>query len=291
MTPRCIDVHLGKFDSTKVAESFRRNYLRSYNTRLINLIDSIQDQDQKYRQQMTYWYDQSDAVNTQSKSAADGKQDFKIKEQTKQRALDSLWKFQSRIDSSNLVKLIEIINKYGWPGAKKVGDYYCQRPGPDVTILFLHLGNTRRDFQISTLQKVIELCKKQEDSWQNASSLIFGLHSKFARDFPEFSFLKINNNQIDREESFFSVYNMSEMIINSGTQTKIQIKCAKISLFEDLRQFMLSMNELIPSGEEEVNRRKEWGMPGPKKLDENSFSFIESPELRDDVVMYKITKE
>jgi len=291
MTPLCIDKHLNKFDTAKVSASFKKNYLRSYNPRLINLVDSIHYQDQKYRQQMTYWYNQPDVSSTDSKKVVDTKQGFKFKEQTKQQALDSLWKLQSHTDSSNLVKLNEIVDKFGWPGAKIVGDYYCQRPGPDVTMFFIHLGNTRRDYQISTLKMVIELCKKQEDSWQNASSLIFGLHSKFARDFSEFSFLEIKDNNINKKESFFSVYNMSEMIINSGSHSKIQIKCAKTTLYNDLKEFMLSINELITIDERDLKRRKEQGMFGPKKLDESSFSFIESPELKDNIIMYKIVKE
>ncbi len=291
MTPLCIDKHLNKFDTAKVSASFKKNYLKSYNARLINVVDSIHYQDQKYRQQMTYWYDKPDVSSVDIKKAVDGQQSFKFKEQTKQQALDSLWKLQSRTDSTNLIKLNEIIDKYGWPGAKKVGDYYCQRPGPDVTIFFIHLGNTRRDYQISTLKKVIELCNKQEDSWQNASSLMFGLHTKFGKEFSEFSFLKIKNNQIDRQESFFSVYNMSEILINAMSKRKIEIKCAKISLYNDLKQFILSINELITIDERDVKRRKEQGMFGPKKLDQDSFVYIESPDLQDNVILYKIIKE
>ncbi len=291
MTPLCIAKHLNKFDTAKVSASFKKNYLRSYDLRLINIVDSIHYQDQKYRQQMTYWYNKPGVSSVDTKKTAEGQQSFKFKEQTKQQALDSLWKLQSQVDSTNLIKLAEIIDQYGWPGAKKVGDYYCQRPGPDVTMFFIHLGNTRRDYQISTLKKVIELCNKQEDSWQNASSLIFGLHTKFGKEFSEFSFLEIRNNQIDRQESFFSVYNMSEILINSMSKRKIEIKCAKIALFDDLKQFMLSMNEIIKIDERDVKRRKELGMFGPKKLDQDSFVFIEAPDLKDNVILYKIIKE
>jgi hypothetical protein len=239
---------------------------------------------------MTYWENQPDVSNTNSKKDVDGDLSFKIKTQSKSQALDSLWKLQLRTDSSNLVKLDEIIDRYGWPGAKKVGDYYCQRPGPDVTMLFIHLGNTRRDYQINTLKKVIDLCKKQEDSWQNANSLIFGLHSKFSRDFSEFSFLQIEDNVIDKTGSFFSVYNMSEILINSMSKQKIEIKCAKRSLYNDLKQFMLSMNDLIPISERDIKRRKEQGVYGPKKLDEESFIFVESPDIKDNVIFYRIVK-
>jgi hypothetical protein len=239
---------------------------------------------------MTYWENQPDVPNTGSKKGVDGGQSFKIKTQSKSEALDSLWKLQLHTDSLNIAKLNEIIDRYGWPGAKKVGDYYCQRPGPDVTMLFIHLGNTRRDYQINTLKKVIDLCQKQEDSWQNAGSLMFGLHTKFSRDFSEFSFLQIKDNVINKTESFFSVYNMSDILINSMSKRKIEIKCAKRSLYNDLKQFMQSMNDIIPVDERTVKWRKEQGLFGPKKLDEESFIFVESPEIKDNVIFYRIAK-
>lgn len=283
MTPLCINNYLNKFDTAKVTVSFRKNYLRAYNPRLINIIDSIYHEDQKYRKLMTYWYNQP---GTNSKHLSDEQ-----KEQIKQDTLDALWKLQSQTDSTNFIKLKEIISEYGWPGAKKVGDYYCQRPAPDVTIFFIHLGNTRRDYQLSTLRQVIELCEKQEDSWQNASSLMFGLHVKFSTKFSEFSFLEINNNQLNETASFFSVYTMSEIITNSKSNSKIEIRCAKSSLYHDLKNFMLSMNELIPISEKEIQLRKEQGLNGPKKLDENSFTFTASPELSDNVILYKLIKK
>jgi hypothetical protein len=281
MTPLCIDKHLNTFDTAKVSVSFKKNYLRSYNPRLINLIDSIHYQDQKYRQEMTYWDDKPDAPKTNTKKVRDSQQNFKFKEQTKQQALDSLWKLQSLTDSTNLIKLNEIIDKYGWPGAKIVGDYYCQRPGPDVTMFLIHLGNTRRDYQINTLKNVIQLCKKQDDSWQNASSLIFGLHTKFAKEFSQFSFLEITGNKINRDESLFSVYNMSQILINAMSRPRIEIKCAKISLYNDLKQFMLSMNTVVPPNDR---------MSNAKDLDGNSFKFIESPDLGDNIIFYRFAK-
>jgi len=289
MMPLCINNYLHDFDSTKVFESFNKNYLRAYNHRLLNLVDSIHYKDQEYRQQMNYWYKKPDAPTSHSKTMADGQQVFKFKEQTKKRALDSLWKLQSRTDSSNLIKLNEIIDKYGWPGAKKVGDYYCKRPAPDVTILLIHLGNTRRDLQITTLKKVIELAEKQEESWQNACRLIFGLHSKFSRDFSEFSFLDIQNNHLNIDKSFFSIYNMSEMIINS--EGIIEIKCTNISLFNEIKKAMLSINNLIQISDKQNEIRKELGLPMSKKLDDNSFTFIESKDLKDNVVLYRIVKK
>jgi hypothetical protein len=281
MTPLCINKQLNKFDTAKVSASFKRNYLRSYDPLLINLVDSIHYQDQKYRQQTTYWYNQPDVPIVYNKKVMDNKQNFNFKEQTKQQALDSLWKLQSRTDSTNFIKLTEILDKYGWPGAKIIGDLYCQRPGPDITILFIHLGNTRRDYQINTLKKVIELCEKQDESWQSASNLMFGLHTKFSNEFSQFSFLEIDGNKINRSKSFFSVYNMSQILINATSRRKIEVKCAKISLFNDLKEFMLSMNTIV-----QTNDR----MSSAKNLDENTFKFIVSSDLDDNVVLYRIVK-
>jgi hypothetical protein len=282
MTPLCIEKHLRKFDSSTVHKSFKNNYLRAFNLRLINLVDSLHYKDQEYRQQMIYWYRQPDAASSTVKKPVDGNQQLNLKGPTKEQVLDSLGKLQLRADSSNMVKLKEIIEKYGWPGAKKVGDYYCQRPGPDVTMFFIHLGNTRRDYQISTLKNVIELCKKQDESWESASSLMFGLHTKFAKEFSEFSFLKIKDDKITRDESFFSVYNMSQVLINSMSKPRIEIKCSKISLFNNLKQFMLSMNSVVPANDRTSSA---------KDLDEDSFRFIESKDVADTVILYRFVKK
>lgn len=289
MTPLCIDVHLNKFDTAKVSASFRKNYLKSYNPHLINLIDSIHYEDQHYRQEIAYWARRSDLANPDSKTLADKQHGFKLNEQTKQQAIDSLWKIQSRVDSTNLIKLNDIIEQYGWPGAKKVGDYYCKRPGPDVTILFNHLGNTRREYQIATLKKVIALCEKQEDSWQNASSILFGLHSKFGRNFSEFSFLTIENNHLNVDKSFFSIYTMSEIIIQSGS--KIEITCSNRLLFEEIKHAMVSVNDLISIDAKSVKQQVELGLPVSEKLTESSFIFVEAKELNDNQVLYKISKK
>ena len=289
MTPLCIDVHLNKFDTAKVSASFRKNYLKSYNPHLINLIDSIHYEDQHYRQEIAYWARRSDLANPDSKTLADKQHGFKLNEQTKQQAIDSLWKIQSRVDSTNLIKLNDIIEQYGWPGAKKVGDYYCKRPGPDVTILFNHLGNTRREYQIATLKKVIALCEKQEDSWQNASSILFGLHSKFGRNFSEFSFLTIENNHLNVDKSFFSIYTMSEIIIQSGA--KIEIKSSNRLLFEEIKHAMVSVNDLISIDAKSVKQQVELGLPVSEKLTESSFIFVEAKELNDNQVLYKISKK
>ncbi|MBA3666026.1 MAG: hypothetical protein H0W61_17755 [Bacteroidetes bacterium] len=291
MTPLCIDKHLSKFDSVKVQDSFRQNYLRAFNRRLISVIDSMQNKDQYYRQQMDMVMHSEEPLSANIPNGVENKSKITLKQPSKKQQMDSLWKLQNPIDSANILKVKEIIKQYGWPGAKLVGDNYCQRPGPDVTILFTHLGNTQREFQISTLQKVIELCKKQEDSWQNAEGLLFGLHSKFSGQFSEFSFLEIKNNKINKEESFFSVYKMSELIIKAVSKRKIEIRCAKLSLYNELKEFMLSMNELITIDEQELKFRKDEGMRTPGKLDESCFSFIESPETSDNTISYRLIRE
>ncbi len=288
MTPLCIDTHLKKFDSLQIYQSFKKNYLKSYNLKLINLVDSIHYKDQEYRQQIDFEY-KHPFTPVMAKKKLDSDKKISFNKNNQQELIDSLWKLQKHTDSTNFIKLNEIINMYGWPSSILVGDYYCQRPGPDVTMLIIHLGDTKRDFQIATLKKVIELCENHEESWQYAEALIGGLHSKFSRNFSEFCFLVIKKNHLFAEESFFSIYNMSKILINSAG--KIEIKCAKISLFDELKKAMLDINEILPIDSGIMKIREKYGMPPIQKFDKNSFLFIESTDLKDDVILYKISKK
>jgi len=232
MTPVCIDIYLNKFDSAKVYKSFKQNYLNSYNLELISLLDSIKYKDQQYRLLMDVEYKKNPKLlaNKLKNSSDTSKKNITNRDQAR---VDSLWQLQNLADSINHIQLKKIISNYGWPGAKLIGDFYCMRRAPDVSLLFIHLGNTKRDYQISTLKKVIELCKKQEDTWQTPELMIFGIHTKFSDDFSEFSFLEIKNNHLNEEKSFFSIYNMSKMLKTSNP--KIEIKCSKTFLFNELK--------------------------------------------------------
>lgn len=289
MTPLCIDKYLYKFDSTRVNTSFKQNYLKAYDLRLINVIDSIHYKDQEYRQQLVIEVKKKEQKSTKQTSKPLDESDFiNLNVQMKDQRIDSLKKLVHSTDSTNLIKLKEIINEYGWPGAKLVGEYYCQRPAPDVTMFFIHLGNTQREYQIANLKEVIELCKKQEEDWDNAQSLLFGIHTKFSREFSEFSFLFFENNHLDTVESYFSVYKMTEILMQSSTK-KIEIKCANEIVYNELKQFMIRTCKIIPINKKQNSIMEELGYPIAKVLDESSFLFIESPELAPNSIQYKMT--
>lgn len=287
MTPLCIEKNIRKFDSTKVYKSFEKNYLRSFNFRLINLVDSIHYKDQEYRQKLAVLYKTyTTTTNNNAKNNLDkGSQNFNM---NIERERDSLMKLEKKTDSTNFIKLNEIINEYGWPSAKLVGDYYCKRPAPDVTMLIIHLGNTNRNYQMATLKNVINLCEKQEESWHVAEHLIFGLYSKFAKSFSQFSFIEFENGILNQGKSYFGIYNMTQMLMQTSNY-RIEIKCSKASFFDQLKKEMIRISEEIPINEKELKRDLLIGRPGTKKLDENSFNFVPSPELDENIIFYKMS--
>ncbi len=289
MTPLCLGKHLKKFDSVYVLTSYKKNYLKAFDQNLINLIDSIHREDQIYRQQLSAQRGLPAEPQKKANAIQDGPKMLPLKKQTKKEIMDSLSRLQVLTDSLNFATLNNIIIKYGWPGAKMVGVYYCERPAADVTILVKHLGIHKRDYQITTLRHVIELCKRQEESWANASTLLFNLHTRFRREFSEFSFLSIEDNHIMKEESFFSIQTMVGIMMDKSSD-KIQIKCKKQLLYTELKEAMLAAND---SGldQVQVKARKRLGLPLPESLDESSFEFIESPTLDDNVILYRMIQK
>jgi hypothetical protein len=290
MTPLCLGKHIKKFDSTYVYISFQKNYLKAYDLKLINLVDSIHYRDQYYRQQISVIRNlPKDSAPKRNKKEISDSQKIKLKKESREYLIDSLWRLQSITDSLNFEMLNKIIARKGWPSAKELGDHYCQRPAADVTLLIVHLGSHKRDYQIATLKNVIDLCRKQEDSWGNAVTLLSNLHNRFKREFSEFSFLVIKENHIIDEESFFSIHTMVGLMMDKPSE-KIQIKCKRQSLFTELKLAMLNTDE--PGLDEtQVRVRKRLGHPLPKNLDESSFEFIEAPELDNNMVFYKMVQK
>jgi len=115
------------------------------------------------------------------------------------------------------------------------------------------------------------------------------LHLKFQANFSEFSFLTIENNHIVIEESFFSLYTMAELLMKKPLE-RIVIKCMSPKLFFELKQAMLSMNDKISLNDYSKDyKRMGWTLP--RKLNDSCFSFIESPDLKDNTILYKIIKK
>lgn len=73
----------------------------SLNKNLVAILDTVSQQDQKYRQQL------ADIENQHGKNSKEVKE---------------LWKTINKYDSVNLKKVVAILEQYGWPGADLVGE-------------------------------------------------------------------------------------------------------------------------------------------------------------------------
>ncbi len=281
--PLCFKTLISKEDSLLIYNSYRRNYLGAYNKKLIKIIDSLYNRDQQCR---VPWMAEEAAFdsfkskisipsNTVTLPALESTQKYY------QKTIDSLARLVAQTDSSNFEALKKIVSKYGWPSAKLIGESYCNRPAADASIIIMHLGTTNRGYQIETLKKVIELCKKNEDSWQTAENLIFNLHQRFRKNFSEFSFLEIKNNHLNTDESLFSLFTMTTIMMQLPRE-RIEIKCKSVSLFNELKKEMLKLNVIIS----EINRKQNAGAVA--KLEDSNFFHIKTEDISDDLVQYKI---
>ena len=213
-----------------------------------------------------------------------------MKKRTKEQIIDSLWQLQNAADSLNIDELKKIIARSGWPGANQLGDHYCMRPAPDVTILMIHLGASKRAFQIATLKNVIQLCGKNEESWGNAQTLMNSLHLRFSKDFSEFSFLETKGDHLLANESFFSLSVMSDILMSHSNE-KIQVKCKSKELFSELKAALM-LAEMSPKpNAAQLKIYKAMNKPLPQAIAEDSFEFIPSPELGEGVILYKFSKK
>jgi hypothetical protein len=283
LTPLCLGKNITLFDSIQVKNSFKSNYLKAYNIALINRIDSMHYKDQEYRQKAVELMRMNETDKSQQSSGNKSAEtsSLKLSKSSYQLLIDSLWEKQKEVDSTNLILLKEIIKNYGWPSAKMIGHYYCQRGAADVSILIMHLGTHEREYQIEILQKVIDLCERNEESWGIAESLIFNLHSRFRNEFSEFSFLNIEAGKLNPEKSFFSIFNMANLLI-TGPKYQIEIKCKNETLFKEIKAQMIQVNESFPWIDYKKSTRP------VKALEDADFLFISSPELDQNMVLYKL---
>jgi hypothetical protein len=282
LTPLCLGKNKELFDSIQVQSSFQSNYLRAYNLTLINRIDSMHYKDQEYRQKAAELMRLNEEEKNRQAQSQKGMEEntIKLSKYSNQPLIDSLWRLQRRTDSTNMILLNQLIEVYGWPSAKLIGHYYCQRPAADVSILIMHLGTREREYQISTLKSVIELCEKNEESWGTAESLIFNLHSRFRNDYSEFSFIEVNNGKLKSDASFFSLYSMASLLITSPNY-RIEIKCKNETLFNEIKSQMILMNESFPWVDYQRSTRP------IRPLSESVFLFTQNPEMNQNSVQYK----
>lgn len=261
---RCLPKKLfKKLDVDYVNASYKKNYLKGFDARSIELFDSIRVQDQKHRALF-------------SGSAP--------------RARDSLFKLQDKIDSSNFVFYKKFLAQKGFPGIKKTGINICSYAPPSPELVVLHLKLSERPFQIDLITGLIEACKKQEEDWKNVISLMTNLYFRSNHHFSDFNFLKVTHNKLNVDESLFSLYCMTDWLIKSSSD-KIVIMCKDEHLFESIKAEMVKMNDEVKLPPVDEVMSKKFHIAIPKKLDSTSFAFEPSTDMEDDKVLFKYVRK
>lgn len=292
LTPLCLPKYFVKKDSIYLQKSFSVNYLKSYNLRLVNIIDSINYRDQNYRQLIMREQENQKVINNNSNNTRKNQSETT----NKNIGISSIklieeWKIlQKKTDSTNFIKFNQVIKEFGWPSASKIGVYYCQRPAPDPSLIIMNLDESKYSYKKDILKHIIELCERQEESWQVAEAIMRGIHSGLTSNYQEFPFLKVINGEINVEESFLSIYALSSILIHHP-ENKIVIKCKQNETFLDLKKNMLLVNDMKYFSKQLLKDLERDNFPNPKKLDDNSFLFEESSELNENEIMIKIIKK
>ena len=285
LTPLCLPIKFKDADSLTLNKSFKENYLKSYNIKLINIIDSIHYRDQYYRQLI--------ALENREKSSASKmnttiNENVKSIQPNKKNKIKMLEELQRKTDSSNFVKLNEIITIYGWPSACKVGVYYCQRPAASVISILSNIDNSKINYLIGHMYNVINLCEKQEESWEVPEYLISKVNQRYRDDFHEFYFLKINKGNINLSDSYFSIYNMT-IDLMCHPKEKIILKCKSYDIFEKIKNEMLLISDKHSFDALYIKDLRSVNYPIPEKINTNSIEFIESLDTDSNKVYYKFS--
>lgn len=247
-------------DSSYIQRSYKNNYLNAFDKSYLTVIDSLQVEDQRYR--------------------------GSIVQGMEKHLKDSLLFLQASIDKSNFNFYKKLIESKGWPSFKKVGGQSCSFKSANPNMVIVHLGVKEREFQISLIQKLVELCEKQEEDWGNIIWLLSNLYYR-PQDYSEYSLLKFKNTKLEKEASQFAFYCMTELLVKMPSK-RLVLKCQNKELFEDIKKHMLEMNSwvIIPYVDEEM--AKELHIAVPKKLDTDYFIFEENKSLSYDQVFFKI---
>lgn len=248
------------FGDSIVNKSRAENYMTSFDLKLIQSIDSLHEQDQKYRQLRT--------------SAG--------KNQVRSDSIMALWILT---DSSNFAFLNALIQQDGYPTAKKIGYDVCRQGRVDAEIIIQHLGTKQRDFQIALLKQAVALCLKNEESWRKIDALQFNLHFRFCHSYSEFTFLSFKGKKLDVENSLFSLWVMAQFLQQSIKT--MYLKCGSESVFNELKATLVELNWSmpIPPGMEEYEKL---GFASLKKIQENQIVFVKDKSVPKAKVFYKI---
>jgi hypothetical protein len=252
------------FGDSVINKSHAQNFLKAYDLKLMKRLDSLVEQDQKYRQ-LAF---------------------VKGKRITLSDSLHAQWKLT---DSLNLVFLKALIKREGYPTARKVGYDFCMfgpRTAPELIIR--HLGTNERDYQIALLKQVVELCLKNEEHWQKIGGIQFNLHFRFSNSYSEFTSLYYKGKSLDVEESLFSLSQMAE-ILQSPIQT-VNIKCASARTFNELKAALLELNWSIPLPPNQEELVKLFGIEPRQKMLESQVIFEKDKSIPFGKVYYKIVE-
>ena len=285
LTPLCLPSNFKEIDSLTINKSFKTNYLKSYNIKLINIIDSIHYRDQYYRQLIAKENKNKLSESKKNTNLNENINTFQPNIKSKIKKLEQL---QQKTDSSNFIKLNEIITEFGWPSASKVGVYYCQRPAADVTTILSNIDQSKLNFLIDNMYKIIKLCENQEESWQVPEWLIHKINSTFRDTFHEFYFIKIENGNLNVADSYFSIYNMT-LDLMCHPKVKLTIKCRSYDLFEKIKNEMTLISNNHTFDARYIKDLKSVNMSIPEKIDINSIEFSESGDIDLNKVYYKFS--
>ncbi len=81
--------------------------------------------------------------------------------------MDSLWRIIHEVDSLNTIRLIQIIEEFGWPGRSLVGD-----DGTRAAFLLLQHADQHPTAQVMYLPMVIDAADRGELNWMYVAYLI-----------------------------------------------------------------------------------------------------------------------
>lgn len=137
--------------------------------------ENIRYEDQRYRQQMR---DVSKKYGRQSPQ------------------MDSLWTLQSAADSINTVRIIEIIEKDGYPGKSVVG------PGLASTA-FLVIQHADLEVQEKYLPTITEAADKGEVNWSSVALLVDRVNTR--NDRPQIYGSQVSSDPETGESFFFKI--------------------------------------------------------------------------------------
>lgn len=152
------------------------------NKQLIKTVDSLVDMDQMYR--------------------------LKARTFTNKDSIKYYLSLQYIIDSTNMITLKEIVNKFGWPGRFQVGTGV-----KDLTALVIHSSEEDNSFFLNILMNE---ARKQNVHWFKVIGIVQNMFYRYPKEgYNQLSGVFINNGSIDRLKSLLTLYSLASLINNN----------------------------------------------------------------------------